>query len=143
MKDMRCKRNVCSAMRSTGLQFWYNGCCQFCSRLVHVLQELDFVNEAKNCEQCAHNFATMSPQLASKIAFPKIYWQWSTSKLLTMEFMEGVGITDVQAIQGLGVRPADVASLVRLFLCACGHFLQTILLHVSKWLNMLFIPSPD
>jgi predicted unusual protein kinase regulating ubiquinone biosynthesis (AarF/ABC1/UbiB family) len=109
---MRCKRNVCSAIRSTGLQFWYNGCCQFCSRLVHVLQELDFVNEAKNCEQCAHNFATMSPQLASKIAFPKIYWQWSTSKLLTMEFMEGVGITDVQAIRGLGVRPADVASLV-------------------------------
>jgi hypothetical protein len=79
--------------------------------LVHVLQELDFVNEAKNCEQCAHNFATMSPELASKIAFPKIYWQWSTSKLLTMEFMEGVGITDVQAIRGLGFRPADVASL--------------------------------
>ncbi|KAH8931541.1 hypothetical protein BDL97_19G027700 [Sphagnum fallax] len=75
-------------------------------------KELDFVNEAKNCEQCAHNFATMSPELASKIAFPKIYWQWSTSKLLTMEFMEGVGITDVQAIRGLGVRPADVASLV-------------------------------
>lgn len=61
----------------------------------------------------------MSPELASQIRVPKIYWEWSTGRILTMEFMDGVGITDVKAIKALGLRPADVARLVCLMLLIC------------------------
>lgn len=44
---------------------------------------------------------------------PKVYWNLSTSKLLTMEFMDGAQINDVKAIQKLGVQPSEVAKLVR------------------------------
>lgn len=59
------------------------------------------------------NFKKMSPKLASQIKIPRIYWELSTQRILAMEYMEGVGVTDVQALKALGLRPADVARLVR------------------------------
>eukprot|EP01018_Ginkgo_biloba_P033544 Gb_18758 [translate_table: standard] len=75
-------------------------------------KELDFIYEAKNSEQCVHNFKSLSPHLAPYIYIPKVYWNLSTSRLLTMEFMDGVGVTDVDAIKKLGIRPSDVAKLI-------------------------------
>lgn len=68
--------------------------------------------EGANSELCAKNFAKMSPHLASQIVFPRVYWELSTSRVMAMEFMEGVGVTDVKAIKNLGVQPSDVARLV-------------------------------
>lgn len=76
------------------------------------VQEMDFVLEGKNAELCVANFAKMSPHLASKIAVPKIYWELSTSRLMAMEFMQGVGVTDVAAMERLGIHPFEVARLV-------------------------------
>lgn len=77
------------------------------------VQELDFLNEGKNCEKSLENFKRLSPKLASQISVPHIYWELSTQRILSMEFMDGVGVTDVQAIKALGLHPADVARLVR------------------------------
>lgn len=54
----------------------------------------------------------MSPHIAEYVYAPRIYWNLSTSKLLTMEFMNGAEITDVSTIQRLGIRPIDVSKLV-------------------------------
>lgn len=75
-------------------------------------KELDFLYEAKNSEQCVYNFKRLSPHLAPYIYIPKVYWNLSTSRLLTMEFMDGVGVTDVDAMKRLGIRPSDVAKLI-------------------------------
>jgi aarF domain-containing kinase len=75
-------------------------------------KELDFLNEGKNCEKSLENFKRLSPKMAFQIAVPHIYWEMSTQRILAMEFMDGVGVTDVQAIKALGLRPADVARLV-------------------------------
>ncbi|KAK1307222.1 putative ABC1 protein [Acorus calamus] len=75
-------------------------------------KELDFLFEAKNSEKCLDNFRRFSPRIADYIYAPKVYWNLSTSKLLTMEFMEGAGITDVNAIRRLGIQPIDVANLI-------------------------------
>lgn len=75
-------------------------------------KELDFLYEAKNSEQCVYNFKRLSPYLAPSIYIPKVYWNLSTSRLLTMEFIDGVGVTDVDAIKRLGIRPSDVAKLI-------------------------------
>lgn len=76
-------------------------------------QELDFLGEARNSEKCLDNFRKLSPHIADYVYAPKVYWNLSTSKLLTMEFMDGAQISDVRAIQRLGVQPSEVAKLVR------------------------------
>ncbi|KAH7689697.1 Cadmium-transporting ATPase protein [Dioscorea alata] len=77
-----------------------------------VPKELDFLCEAKNSIQCLDNFRRMSPHIAEYIYAPKVYWDLSTSKLLTMEFMDAPEILDVNAIRQLGVQPIDVSRLV-------------------------------
>lgn len=75
-------------------------------------QELDFLYEAKNSEKCLDNFRRLSPHIADYIYAPTVYWTLSTSRLLTMEFMDCAEITDVNAILGLGIKPIDVSNLV-------------------------------
>lgn len=78
----------------------------------HGLQELDFLVEAKNSEKCLENFRKLSPHIAEYVYAPKVHWNLSTSKLLTMEFMDGAHVNDVKTIQKLGIQPNEVATLV-------------------------------
>ena len=73
----------------------------------NVPLELDFINEGHNAEQIAKNFADRDD-----IIVPKIYWEYTTRRVLTMEFMEGVKVTDIAALNRLDIDPPDVAQLV-------------------------------
>lgn len=75
-------------------------------------KELDFLVEAKNSEKCLENFRKLSPQVAPYVYAPKVHWSLSTTKLLTMEFMDGAQINDVTTIKRLGLLPHEVAKLV-------------------------------
>ncbi|KAJ6909784.1 ABC1 protein [Populus alba x Populus x berolinensis] len=75
-------------------------------------KELDFLVEAKNSEKCLENFRKLSPHIAEYVYAPKVHWNLSTSKLLTMEFMDGAHVNDVNTIQKLGIQPNEVATLV-------------------------------
>ncbi|RCV41354.1 hypothetical protein SETIT_9G129000v2 [Setaria italica] len=75
-------------------------------------KELDFLNEAKNSEKCLDNFRRLSPHIASSIYAPKVYWNLSTSRILTMEFMDAKEVTDVHGIKEIGIHPSDVSNLV-------------------------------
>ncbi|THU58844.1 hypothetical protein C4D60_Mb03t18740 [Musa balbisiana] len=82
--------------------------CQLLSTTV----ELDFLFEARNSVKCLDNFRRLSPRTAQSIYAPKVYWNLSTTRLLTMEFMDAAEITDVTAIRSLGLEPVDVSKLV-------------------------------
>jgi len=60
--------------------------------------ELDFIHEGKNAEACAANFADQD-----NIIVPKIYWEHTTRRVLVMEFVEGIKITDLEAIDAAGI----------------------------------------
>ncbi|PWA48279.1 putative aarF domain-containing protein kinase 1 [Artemisia annua] len=75
-------------------------------------QELDFLNEAKNSVKCMDNFRRLSPHIAAYIYAPTVYWSLSTSKLLTMEFIEAPQVNDLKSIKKLGIRPHDISKLV-------------------------------
>jgi len=53
-------------------------------------REIDFTNEAYNFEKFRINFKGVE-----YIKVPKIYWEMSTAKVLTMEFMEGTKINEI------------------------------------------------
>ncbi|KAK6234339.1 hypothetical protein QUC31_006745 [Theobroma cacao] len=76
------------------------------------LLELDFLIEAMNSVKCLENFQKLSPHIADYVYAPEVHWSLSTSKLLTMEFMDGAQVNDVIAIRRLGIQPNDVARLV-------------------------------
>ncbi|EXC09422.1 hypothetical protein L484_002385 [Morus notabilis] len=80
--------------------------------LLKGVEELDFLVEAKNSEKCLDNFRKLSPHLAPYVYAPRVLWTLSTTKLLTMEFMDGAQINDVRAIRRLGLQPREVAKLV-------------------------------
>ncbi len=70
-----------------------------------VLEELDFKKEGENLELLAQNFVDEKDLL-----FPKVHWELSTSRVLTLEFMEGVKISNVKALRELGLEPREVAT---------------------------------
>lgn len=81
-------------------------------KLYDFYQELDFLVEAKNSVKCMDNFRKLSPHIADYVYAPRIYWNLSTSKLLTMEYMEAAQVNDLKSIQRLGIQPSDVVKLV-------------------------------
>ena len=97
----------------TGVDLFFSSSAKFDSDYSFCgYQELDFLVEAQNSQKCLHNFCKLSPHIAENIHVPLVYWNLSTSKLLTMEFMDGVQVNDVKGIQKMGIQPSDVSRLV-------------------------------
>lgn len=66
----------------------------------HLRQELDFVQEAQNARVTAQ-FIAAEPRLAGKVHIPKVYPEYSTKKVLTAEWIDGVRLSDRVAIRRL------------------------------------------
>ncbi|EDW49231.1 GM11887 [Drosophila sechellia] len=56
--------------------------------------ELDFLNEGRNAEKVAKQF-----EKYSWLRVPKIYWKYSSSRVLVMEYLEGGHVTDLDYIR--------------------------------------------
>jgi aarF domain-containing kinase len=69
-------------------------------------RELDFLLEGANAEKCRVTLMGCNVN----VHIPHIYWEISSKKILTMEFIDGCKINDVKAIQDLGFRPRDVST---------------------------------
>src|SRR5262249_52876877 len=69
-----------------------------------LLKELDFGREQRNVRQFAANFAD-DPM----IRFPATYPERSTSRILTMEHLEGIKVSDAGAITKYGYDAQDIA----------------------------------
>ena len=65
-----------------------------------VFEEMDYINEAKNAEK----FRNMH-QKNIKIAVPKIYQELTSRRVLTMEWIEGTKLTNLDDVKKLGIDP--------------------------------------
>jgi ubiquinone biosynthesis protein len=73
---------------------------------VQIRKELDFTHEGKNSEIIAASMADIP-----EIKIPAIYWKYSGEKVLTMEFVEGCRIDDVDTIKSYQVDPVHIADV--------------------------------
>ncbi len=69
-----------------------------------ILEELNYLQEGKNAESFARNFAD-NP----KIRIPLVYWPFTTSKVLTLEYLAGIKITDFDEIDRQGIDRKEIA----------------------------------
>ncbi|CAK4078203.1 unnamed protein product [Aphanomyces euteiches] len=70
--------------------------------------ELNFESEKKNSRKIKHLFRTMP-----WVYIPEVYDDLSTDRILTMEYIHGVKVTDTKTIiNKLGLKPEDVAGKV-------------------------------
>ena len=98
--------------------------------------ELDFIHEGKNSEQIAENFAGVED-----IVVPDVYWEYTTRRVLVMEFVEGVKITDAVGLERLGVSSAAIAKV--LIVAFSEMLLQHGLFHADPHPgNLLVAPGP-
>ncbi|CAI7872055.1 unnamed protein product, partial [Closterium sp. NIES-54] len=52
-----------------------------------------------------------SKLLRESVAVPRSFLELTGQRVLTMEWMEGVPLTDVARLKDMGINPADVAKL--------------------------------
>ncbi|CAL9169597.1 unnamed protein product [Musa hybrid cultivar] len=83
-----------------------------------LYQEIDYTEEAANAEKFAENFKDMD-----YVKVPKIYWEYTTPQVLTMEYVPGIKINRIKQLDQLGV------DRKRLGRYAVESYLEQILSH--------------
>lgn len=68
-----------------------------------MLEEVDFTKEATNVESFRRYLESMG--LTRQATAPKVYRQCSTRRVLTMERLYGVPLTDLESISSLVASP--------------------------------------
>ncbi|HEY9797074.1 MAG TPA: AarF/ABC1/UbiB kinase family protein [Leptolyngbyaceae cyanobacterium] len=71
-----------------------------------LYQEIDYVHEGKNADRFRESFIGYP-----RIIVPKIYWRYSTKKVLTLEYLPGIKIDDRQTIEACGINPKEIIQL--------------------------------
>ena len=66
--------------------------------------ELDYIHEGHNAERFAANFAG-----DPAVHVPRVYWETTTARVLTLERMRGAKIDDLAALDALGVDRTKLA----------------------------------
>jgi predicted unusual protein kinase regulating ubiquinone biosynthesis (AarF/ABC1/UbiB family) len=75
------------------------------SRTLH--EEMDYLHEGRNAEAFAANF-TDQP----RVVVPRVAWAYTTPRVITLENVNAIKITDYEAITAAGVSRKEVASLL-------------------------------
>jgi predicted unusual protein kinase regulating ubiquinone biosynthesis (AarF/ABC1/UbiB family) len=71
-----------------------------------VFEEMDYLNEATNAEK----FKQLHSHNPS-IAVPSIYPEATSRRVLTMEWIDGVKLTNLEAVKGIGIDPDDMVNI--------------------------------
>ncbi len=104
--------------------------------LKYIPMELDFDHEADNSATMRRNFAA-----DSDVIVPEVYREFTTRRVLTMELLEGIKVTDIDALERAGIDKHAVAQkLIEIF---CDQVLRDGFFHADPHPgNILVQPGP-
>lgn len=97
-----------------------------------LYEEMDYIHEGKNAERFAENF-----KQRPDIRVPKVYWEYTTTKVLTLEDVRGIKITDYAKIEQAGISRAEVAD--RLFNTYLQQIFEDGFFHADPHPGNLFV----
>jgi predicted unusual protein kinase regulating ubiquinone biosynthesis (AarF/ABC1/UbiB family) len=101
-----------------------------------LFEETDYQNEGCNAEKFAANF-----QDDPLVKVPKIYWQYSGHRVLTLEWIHGVKLTETEQVK---VRGLDQDALIQIAVTAgLQQLLEHGLFHADPHPGNLFAMAPE
>ncbi len=71
-----------------------------------LFEEIDYINEGRNAEKFASNFHN-DPQ----VKVPSIFWRYTNTHVLTLEWINGFKLTDTQRIREAGLDPEAIIQI--------------------------------
>jgi ubiquinone biosynthesis protein len=73
----------------------------------NIRQELDYRGEARNADRFRHDFAGHP-----HVRIPRVYWSYTRARVLTLEFIDGVQVADLDALTASVVERRRIAELM-------------------------------
>ena len=68
-----------------------------------IFEEMDYIHEGENAERFFELYGYIED-----IYIPKIYWEYTNRRVLTMEWIEGIKLTELDELKRRGVDPTHV-----------------------------------
>jgi predicted unusual protein kinase regulating ubiquinone biosynthesis (AarF/ABC1/UbiB family) len=111
----------------------------------NVPLELDFINEGHNAEMIARNFGQgralgLGSEARGEVIVPRIVWEYSTRRVLVMEYVGGIKITDLAGLERAGIDTQAVAQLV--IDAYCEQLYLHGMFHADPHPGNLFVQPP-
>ncbi|HEY9075524.1 MAG TPA: AarF/UbiB family protein [Anaerolineaceae bacterium] len=97
-----------------------------------LYEEIDYLHEGRNAETFKANFKDHP-----EICVPEVIWSHTTRRVLTLEYIEGIKITDYAAIEAAGIDRAEVAN--RLFDTYLKQIFEDTFFHADPHPGNLFV----
>src|ERR1044072_7219736 len=72
-----------------------------------ISEEMDYAREGRNAERFRQNFREWRP-----IRVPRIHWTHTTARVITMEFIRGTKVTDLDGLRARRISPVKVNRLL-------------------------------
>jgi predicted unusual protein kinase regulating ubiquinone biosynthesis (AarF/ABC1/UbiB family) len=77
-----------------------------------IFEEMDYVREGRNADRFRYNFRTWRA-----IRVPKIYWSHTNTRVLTLDFIRGTKVVDLEGLRANRISPVKVnRMLIRAYL---------------------------
>lgn len=73
---------------------------------IKLFEEIDYINEGRNAEKFASNFRN-----DTRVKVPAIYWSYSNTHVLTLEWINGFKLTDTTRIKQAGLDPEGIIQI--------------------------------
>lgn len=70
-----------------------------------TFEEIDYIREGRNADRFRHNFR-MNPY----IHIPRIVWRLTGRRVLTIEYVPGVKVTDTETLEAMGINRREVTT---------------------------------
>jgi predicted unusual protein kinase regulating ubiquinone biosynthesis (AarF/ABC1/UbiB family) len=72
-----------------------------------IFEEMDYVKEGRNADRFRYNFRTWRA-----VRVPKIFWSHTSRRVLTLEFIRGTKVIDLEALRARRISPVKVNRLL-------------------------------
>lgn len=76
----------------------YEECCRI------LWEEIDYLNEGRNADTFRRNF-----RIYDWVKVPRVYWRYATSRIITLEYMPGIKVSQYDALDAAGVDRKAIA----------------------------------
>jgi len=78
----------------------YEECCRI------LWEEIDYFNEGRNADKFRRNFRNYD-----WVKVPRIYWRYTSARVLTLEYVPGIKISNYEALEAAGLNRTLLANL--------------------------------